>query len=59
MTELLEKVIVSNGCHDCPFSNEVRWCVDLMKDVLDFAEEDLRHPRCPLLTHTIKVVKND
>lgn len=57
MSELPEKVIVSNGCHDCIFSNQVRWCVLLMVDVLDYAEEDKRHPQCPLNTHSIKVVK--
>ena len=58
MSELPEKVIVSNGCHDCIFSNQVRWCVLLMIDVLSYAENETRLQECPLNTHSIKVVKD-
>jgi len=63
MTELPEKVIVSNGCDDClflHFSNETEDEVCKLNKELycsHFAIEDLRHPDCPLLTHSIKVVK--
>lgn len=64
MSELPEKVIVSNGCHKCPFGIVNTyfqvWCTRLGH----YTDESLkqmegRHPQCPLLTHSIKVVKND
>ena len=59
-TDLPEKVIVSNGCHDCVLL-EYRDCVcSITKvDVLPFILDATRNPDCSLLTHTIKVVKND
>jgi len=65
MSELPEKVIVSNGCSNCCFMQEVNGylysCIvdnDLKIDDYVF-ENGLRNPQCPLLAHTIKVVTND
>lgn len=63
-----EKVIVSKGCHDCVFlffSDEIEEdsCLavsNIDDDVLNcskYAVNYERHPRCPLNTHSIKVVK--
>jgi len=63
---LIEKVIVSNGCHDCPFVplhyHNDRFCTlkpegKFPIKIEKYWENGERHPDCPLLTHTIKVVK--
>jgi len=64
MSELPEKVIVSSGCHKCPFSHETNgylyYCyLDKDLPIKDNVDADTRHAECPLLTHTIKVVKNE
>jgi len=63
MTELPEKVLVSNGCHDCPFEGkrEETWACVMLDDIRIgiYAHNRGRHPDCPLNVNTIKVVKND
>lgn len=59
-TELPEKTIVSNGCHDCPLLLYRDYtCLITKTDVLPCVLDVTRHSQCPLLTHTIKVVKNE
>lgn len=60
MSELPEKVIMSSGCHDCPFNNDKDWCaLDSDIDIDGNVITKTRNHECPLLTHTIRVVKND
>lgn len=35
-------------CINCEFLNEVCWCTNLMIDVLDYAEDEITPPECPL-----------
>jgi len=67
MTELPEKVLISNGCHDCPFVpihyHSDRFCTlktegKLPINIEKYWENGERHPECPLNTSIIKVVKN-
>lgn len=63
MSELPEKIIVSNGCHDCPFEGKrpSTW-VCLLSDDIEIDQCGLnrqRHHECPLLPYAIKVIKND
>lgn len=57
--DLTEKTIVSNGCGECPFQNDGYFC-NLNPDmkIEDDCFRKTRHDECPLLTHSIKVVKS-
>jgi hypothetical protein len=64
MSNLPEKTIVSNGCHDCVFANEthgyIYWCyIDRNLSIGDNVLSNTRNNECPLLTQSIKVVKNE
>ena len=37
-----------NSCLGCEFLNEVCWCTKLIIDVLDYCEDDISPPECPL-----------
>ena len=59
-TDLPEKIIVSKGCHYCLFGNDGFYCrlnVDVY--IEQNIEHESRNHECPLLTHTIKVVKGE
>jgi hypothetical protein len=62
--KLPERIIVSNGCHDCPLffyreDDDTESCkADESLLCSEAAIEEFQHPQCPLLTHTIKVVKS-
>jgi len=60
---LPEKVIVSAGCHCCILQSKndkgFEYCIIIDEWVQLHIDDESRHPQCPLLTHTIKVVKND
>jgi len=62
MDSLPEKVLVSNGCHDCPFEGKrkEKWACVMLDDIrIDiYAHNSERHPECPLNTNIIQVVKN-
>jgi len=53
------ETIVSNGCGDCPFIND-GWRCNLNHTVIeDFCYDNKRHPECPLLTNSVKVIANE
>ena len=58
----IEKVLVSNGCHDCIFQQPndkgFEYCIILDDWVQGLIDTKLRHSQCPLLTQDIKVIKN-
>ena len=57
-----EKVMVSNGCHDCIFQQPnhkgYEYCVILDELVDELIDAELRHCECPLLENDIKVVSS-
>jgi len=58
-TDLPEKTIESKGCIDCPFQNDGYRCNLNSQILIEDHQFDKTTPvECPLLTHSIKVVKS-